>query len=176
MGFARRVVELMLLRRGPEDMPGDQTTLTASVAAYCILLFVQAGMLTPLGSAALQAVLATGLLALYIRSVLRIRALPNRFAQTATALFASGAVLTLVMLAPTHAIAPYLQAISQAQDPQDVTLPPAIIMLAYVALGIWGLAIYSHIYRRALDGSIWLGIGAALAFEVILMFVMSVLG
>jgi len=176
MVLARRVIELMLLRRGPEELPGDQTTLIVSMAGYCILLFIQAGMITPLGHAAAQAVLATGLLAIYVRSVLRMRSLSNRFPQTATALFASGAMLTLLMLAPTHAIAPYLQAISEANDPQSIAMPPAMVMLAYVALGIWGLAIYSHIYRRALDGTIWLGVGATLAFEVILLLVMSVLG
>lgn len=176
MVFARRVIELMLLRRGPQDMPGDSTTLAASAAAYCILLFLQVGLIMPPGHAALQAGLATALLALYVRSVLRLRKLPNRYNQTATALFASGATLTLVMLAPTHVMAPYLQAISQASDPQNVPMPPSFVTLAYVALGLWGLAIYSHVYRNALDASLWLGVGAAMAFEVLLLVVFSVIG
>ena len=102
MVFARRVIELMLLRLGPQDMPGDSTTLFGSAAAYCILLFLQVGLIMPAGPAVLQAVLATGLLALYVRTLLRIRKLPNRYNQTTIALFASGAVLTLIMLAPTH--------------------------------------------------------------------------
>lgn len=176
MVFARRVIELMLLRRGPQDMPGDSTTLIGCAAAYCILLFLQVGLLLPAGATALQAGLATALLALYVRTVLRIRQLPNRFNQTATALFASGATLTLVMLAPTHVMAPYLQALGEASDPQSVTMPPSFVTLSYVAMGLWGLAIYSHIYRNALDGSLWLGVGAAVAFEVLLLLAFSVLG
>lgn len=176
MVFARRVIELMLLRRGPQDMPGDQTTLASSAAAYCILLFLQVGLITPTGHAALQAGLATALLALYVRTILRMRGMGNRFAQTATALFSAGATLTLIMLAPTHAMAPYLDAIAKASNPQQVPMPPGYVVLAYVAMGFWGLAIYSHVYRHALDGSIWLGLGAALAFEVLLLLVFSVLG
>ena len=176
MVFARRVIELMLLRRGPQDMPGDSTTLVGCAAAYCILLFLQVGLIMPAGPAALQAGLATALLALYIRTVLRIRKLPNRYNQTAIALFASGATLTLVMLAPTHVMAPYLHAIAEASDPQSVPMPPSVVTLAYVALGLWGLAIYSHVYRNALDGSLWLGVGAAMAFEVLLLVVFSVIG
>lgn len=176
MGFAGRVIELMLLRRGPQDMPGDSTTLVGSIAAYCILLFIQVALIMPAGHAALQAGLATALLALYVRTVLRIRKVPNRYNQTAVALFASGATLTLLMLAPTQVMAPYLQAIAEATDPQSVAMPPSFVTLAYVALGLWGLAIYSHVYRQALDGSLWLGVGAALAFEVLLLVVFSVIG
>ncbi|WP_293623770.1 MULTISPECIES: hypothetical protein [unclassified Salinisphaera] len=176
MVFARRVIELMLLRRGPQDMPGDSTTLIGCAAAYCILLFLQVGLLMPAPAAALQALLATALLALYVRTVLRIRQLPNRFNQTATALFASGATLTLIMLAPTHAMAPYLTALGQASDPQAVDMPPTFVTLSYVAMGFWGLAIYSHVYRNALDASLWLGVGATIAFEVLLLLVFSLLG
>ncbi|ROO37797.1 hypothetical protein SAHL_00665 [Salinisphaera orenii YIM 95161] len=176
MVFARRVIELMLLRRGPQDMPGDQTSLAASAAVYCILLVLQVGLITPPGYAVFQAVVATALIAIYVRTVLRMRGLGNRFAQTATSLYAAGATLTLIMLAPTHAMTPYLEAIAQASDPQQVPMPPGYVVLAYVAMGVWGLAIYSHIYRHALDSSIWLGVGAALAFEVLLLVVFSVLG
>ena len=176
MAFARRVIELMLMRRGPQDMPGDQTTLLGSAVAYCILLFLQIGLIAPGAHAIMQALLATILLGVYARTILRLRGLGNRFAQTATALFASGATLTLIMLAPTHAMAPYLEAIRQATDPQNVPMPPGFVMLVYVFMGFWGLAIYSHIYRHALDVSIWLGLGAAIAFEALLLVVFSIFG
>lgn len=176
MVFARQIVDLMLLRCGPQDLPGDRVTLGASAAAYCILLFLQVGLIAPLGRAAVQAVLATVLLGLYVSVVLRLRKLPNRFPQTATALFSAGATLTLIMLAPTHAMTPYLQAVSHSTHPQSVPMPPGLVVFAYIAVGFWGLAIYSHIYRHALNCSIWLGFGAAISFEVFLFAVFSVLG
>jgi len=176
MELARRVIEMMLFRRGPQDMPGDTTTLVASAGVYCILLFAQISLLAPSGSALFQAVTASLLLAAYVYGVLQVRKLVARFAQTATALFATGAVITLVMLGPTHAIAPYMQAVTQASDPQNVPMPSTIITLSYVAMGFWGLAIYTHIYRQALDSGPWLGGVATRAFELLLLFVFSIIG
>jgi len=176
MELARRVIEIMLFKRGPQDMPGDSTTLIGSASVYCILLFAQVSLLASSGSAVFQAVTATILLAVYVYGVLQVRKRVHRFAQTATALFATGAVVTLVMLGPTHAIAPYMLAVTQASDPQSVTMPSTLVTLSYVAMGFWGLAVYTHIYRQALDSGPWLGFGATLAFELLLLFVFSIIG
>lgn len=176
MDFARRLVDLMLFRRGPQDMPGDQASLVVSIAAYCICLVVQVALVGPLAAALVQAVLATLMLGIYAAGVLRLRRLANRFNQTATALFSSGAVLTLIMLAPTHALRPYLDALRHATDPSQVPMPSPLFALAYLVVGIWGLAIYSHIYRHALDVPIALGVAVTIGFEVLLMLVFSVLG
>lgn len=176
MDFARRLVDLMLFRRGPQDMPGDQGTLVVSIAAYCILLFIQVAFVAPLAGAAAQAVLATLLLGLYVAVILRLRRLSNRFNQVATALFSSGAVLTLIMLAPTRALQPYLDALRSASDPSQVPMPSPLSAVAYLVVGVWGLALYSHIYRHALDVPIALGVGVTIGFELLLMLVFSVLG
>lgn len=176
MLFARRLVDLMLFRAGPQDLPGSQTTLIASAVVYCIVLFAQVLVVAPAGAAAVQAVLATLLLGLYASSILGLRKLPNRFIQTATALYATGAVLTLIMIGPTHAMAPYLQQMAQASDPQSVPTPPGLVAVIYLIAGVWGLAIYSHIYRHALDVSILLGVGATIAFELLVLVIFSLLG
>lgn len=176
MFFARRLVDLMLFRGGPQDLPGDQASLVGSTAAYCILLFIQVALVGPVTGAAVQAVLATILLGLYAATVLRMRGLSNRFNQTATALFSSGAVLTLIMLAPTHALRPYLDALRTASDPARVPMPSPVFALLYLVVGIWGLAIYSHIYRHALSVSVIFGVAVTIGFELLLMLVFSVLG
>ncbi|WP_423821445.1 hypothetical protein V5738_14010 [Salinisphaera sp. SPP-AMP-43] len=176
MFFARRLVDLMLFRGGPQDLPGDQASLVGSTAAYCILLFIQVALVGPVTGAAVQSVLATILLGLYAATVLRMRGLSNRFNQTATALFSSGAVLTLIMLAPTHALRPYLDALRTASDPASVPMPSPVFALLYLVVGIWGLAIYSHIYRHALSVSVIFGVTVTIGFELLLMLVFSVLG
>lgn len=177
MLFARRLVDLMLFRAGPQDLPGNRTTLVASAVAYCIVLFAQVLVVAPTGAAAVQAILATFLLGLYASSILRLRKLPNRFTQTATALYATGAVLTLIMIGPTHAMAPYLQQMAQTSNPpQSVPTPPGLVAVVYLIVGVWGLALYSHIYRHALDVSILLGVGATIAFEILVLVVFSLLG
>ncbi|MGB7756964.1 MAG: hypothetical protein WBL23_12960 [Salinisphaera sp.] len=176
MDFARRLVDLMLFRRGPQDLPGDQVSLVVSIAAYCIVLFVQVALVGPLAGALVQAGLATLMLGLYVATILRLRGLSNRFNQTATALFSSGAVLTVIMLAPTRALRPYLDALRSATDPSQVPMPSPLFALAYLVVGIWGLAIYTHIYRNALGVPIVLGVAVTLGFELLLMLVFSVLG
>lgn len=176
MLFARRLVDLMLFRGGPQDMPGDQASLFASIAAYCILLFVQITLVGPPVSAAVQAILATALMAFYVAGILRLRGLSNRFNQAATALFSSGAALTLIMLAPTRSLRPYLDALRTASDPSSVPMPSPVLMLAYLVVGLWGLAIYSHIYRQALDMPLAIGVAATIGFELLLMLVFSLLG
>ncbi|AWN16480.1 hypothetical protein [Salinisphaera sp. LB1] len=176
MDFVRRLVDLMLFRRGPQDMPGDQATLVVSIAAYCIVLFVQVALVGPLAAALVQAGLATLMLGLYVAVILRLRGLSNRFNQTATALFSSGTVLTLIMLAPTRALRPYLDALRSATDPSQVPMPSPLFALAYLVVGIWGLAIYTHIYRHALNVPIFFGVAVTVGFELLLMLVFSALG
>lgn len=176
MVFARRLVDLLLFRCGPQDLPGNQTTLRVSALAYCIALLIQVMVVAPPLAAAVQAFLATALLGLYVLTILRARKLSNRFTQTATALYASGAVLTVIMIGPTHAMGPYLQQISQSSNPQAVPTPSGLVALIYLAAGIWGLALYSHIYRHALGVSLVLGVGATVTFEILLIVVFSLLG
>ncbi len=157
-------------------MPGDTTTLYAAAVAYCSLLFLQVRLLATTGVAVFQAVLAAAVLALYLHLVLRLRGYPARWAQTLTSLFAAGTLVTLLMLGPTYAMAPFLTALGGSADPANLPQPPAIAMLSYMLLGLWGVAVYTHIYRHALSGSIWLGLGAAVGFEAILLLAFSVLG
>lgn len=176
MNFARRVIDLMLFRSGPQELPGDQVSLVASAAAYCILLFIQVVLIGPAAGAAVQALLATILLGLYVATLLRLRGLPHRFPQTATALFSSGAVLTVIMLVPTIKLRPYLEALSATSDPSSAHLPPMSFALIYLVIGIWGLAIYSNIYRHALNVPVALGVAATIGFEVFLLVVFSIIG
>jgi hypothetical protein len=176
MDFARRVIDLMLFRCGPQDLPGDQGTLVASGAVYCILLLVQVALLASLQIAVAQALLATVLLGLYVAALLRMRGLSNRFNQTATALFASGAVLTVIMLVPTIELRPFVEALSQSSEPSKVPPPSLFFALVYIVVGLWALAIYSHIYRHALNIPIALGVITTIGYEILLMVVFTLLG
>ncbi|WP_348762563.1 hypothetical protein [uncultured Salinisphaera sp.] len=176
IGIVRRLIDLVLFRCGPQDVPGNQSTLIATAGAYCIAQFAQIGMLGAPTAALVQAILATILLGAYAQGVLRLRKLTNRFHQTATALFGTGTLLTLAMLPATWALLPYLESIAQAQQASDIHMNSPLAALAYVVIGVWGLAVYSHIYRHALDVSIALGVGVTIGFEALVLLVFSVFG
>lgn len=176
----RVTVDLLLLRRGPQDLPSDWGLLGGLGFVYCSLTFVQLRLVADVGSSLTQSVLATLLLAMFVHLVLRARAVPKRFVQTLTALFAVGTVLILLMLGPTAALAPFLESLAQAQaqnqNPESVPQPPALILLAYSVIGIWGLVAFGHVYRNALGVNLWLGIATALGFEILLFFAFTLLG
>lgn len=174
--FARVSIDMLLLRRGPQDMPSDWRLLVGLGVAYCSLAFAQMSLVAPAGPAIFQAVLATTLLAAYVNAVLRLRETPDRFVQTLSALFAIGSVLTLLILGPTSALAPFLHAMAENSDAQTAPQPPAIALFAYMLVGVWNLVVFGHIYRHALEVRLWMGIGAAVTFEVVFLVCMTLLG
>lgn len=172
----RVTVDLLLLRRGPQDLPSDWGLLGGLGFIYCSLTFAQVRLVTDTGPALLQSLLAIFLLVVFVHMVLRLKGVPERFVQTLTGLFAVGAVLTLLMLGPTAALAPFLESLAQAEDPASVAQPPGLVLLAYTVIGIWGLVAFGHIYRNALGVNLWLGVATALGFEVLLFFALSLFG
>lgn len=176
MPFVRLVIDLLLLRRGPQDMPAGTSVLYGAAAAYCSLLFLQSRMIATAGHAIFQALVATLALAVYARTLVRLRGYPNRVVQTLSALFASGAAITLLMLGPTLAVAPFFVALGQAGSAAQLPQPSPVAMLAYIVIGFWGIAVSAHIYRHALETAFLVGLGAALGYEVLLLLVFSLLG
>lgn len=174
--LARVSVDVMLLRRGPQDLPSSWGLMIGLAFAYCSLAFMQVSLVTEAAPAITQAVLATLILAAYVNAVLRMRQFPARFVQTLTAFFMMGCILTVLMLGPTSALAPFLNALADNPDAQNVPQPPAFALLAYMMIGLWSLVIFGHIYRHALEVSLWMGIGTALLFEFTLFMTFALLG
>lgn len=171
----RVTVDIVLLRRGPQDVPASWNLLAVLAAVYLIAHFAQALTLAPPGSALLQAVLATLLLGLYVRAALQVRERVPRLAQTLIALFAVGTVATVLLLGPTAAMGPAVQAMAEGSDMQSVEQPPIPALLAAAVLSVWRLVVYGHIYRHALDMSLGLGVLVALGFELLLPLVFGLL-
>lgn len=172
----RVTLDLLLLRRGPQELPSDWGLLGGLGFVYCSLTFTQVRLVADTGAALGQAILAAGLLVLFAHLILRWRGVPERFVQTLTALFAVGTVLTLLMLGPTTALAPFLESLAEAENPEAVAQPPGLVLLAYAVIGIWGLVAFGHIYRHALSVNLGLGVATALGFEVLLFLALSMFG
>lgn len=160
-----------MLRRGPQDMPSHWNILIGLGVLYCIVSFLQVVIVAPAGSAVAQSILATVVLVVYVRVVLTMRGKAARLYQTLTALFACGSILTLLLLGPTATLAPMLQAMAASNQTATTVSPPPLAVLLYMVVGFWGLFVFGHIYRQALDVSYFMGICAALCYELVLMFV-----
>lgn len=163
----RVTVDILLLRRGPQDMPANWNLLAVLGALYLIVHLGQALTLAPIGPALLQAVIATALLALYARVALHIRQRLARLLQTLSALFAVGIVAAVVLLGPTAAMGAALQQMAQASSPQAAVELPIFAALVTLVVFVWLLIANGHIFRHALDVPMGMGVLIALGFEVL---------
>jgi hypothetical protein len=160
-------LQILLFRAGPEDFPYsedgrlDRACQALGVLATAVLF----GLVQPLPLAVLDGLVATAVVSLYVRLVLRLRGLDARIQQTRNALLASGSLLMLVLALPMSAVMPvmmeFLETIAAAQQaagpdapPQPITpeqMPqvPVFAGLVIDLLGLWFAASATHVLRRA---------------------------
>lgn len=161
----RQLIELFLLRRGPQDLPWSPPTVAGFALA---LLALQAGFAHHQGLDA-TGMLARAFVTLVIlfgatRALLRWRKLENRAAQTLLALVATGLFFSLAMFPLAVGLQPYY----------GVENPPPRLMvmaLAAIVLFFWKLRVEASIWRQSLD----IAVAPAYALTVALMLAEAVL-
>jgi len=185
-------LKILLFRAGPEDFPYSEDP-ALSRACIAISVLASAAMFgasaTPLLALAAGGVATAGA-SMFVRTTLRLRGLDSRFQQTRNALLATTSVLLLMMLWPTLAMLPainaFLETVKTAQqaqpDPAVVVLPPDKLpelpagpsMLLNI-LTLWFYFQTAHILRRAADlGAVLSGLLATLCiFNVLLLALFS---
>ncbi len=152
----RFFLDLCLLKAAPQDAPASQGLLGLTLVAY-VLVGLAAGVRV-LGGAgsALSASLVDALVLLAtIWVALQLRGRSARFAQTATALLGSGALLTALALP--------LQPLAGA----DTDGGSGLVQLAGIlgiGLMIWIQIVIGHILRHALEVPLIMGVLLAIAY------------
>ena len=141
----RDLLELCLLRRGPQDLPWSPPAVAGFTAG---LVGLQMAFAAYHGAAeiALFARAAVTLLILFgaTLALLRFRAMDNRAPQTLLALAGTSLLFSLVMMPLALALRPYL-------GDKD---PPASMMLfalAAIFTFVWKLRVEAAIWRQALE-------------------------
>ncbi|SEO93585.1 hypothetical protein [Aquisalimonas asiatica] len=151
----RTLVRICLFQTGPQDLPAATSILATLIAlgwGASVLVLEQLGTAGPV---ALEVTFATAFALLFTWLALQLRRLPNRFVQTASALFGTD----LLLLIPA---APLLLATT------DGDTPP--LQFALLALWLWSIAIKGHIFRHALDLPISGGIAVAVLYTLLSLF------
>ncbi|MDZ3823177.1 MAG: hypothetical protein U0S76_06205 [Pseudoxanthomonas sp.] len=148
-------LDLLSLRRGPQDLPHAPVLVVAVVVAVLLVESWSSralGVTTSLG----PPLVLSGLLALAIPwTVLRLRALQPRFWQTALALAGTGLVFALLALPLMLAMGPV--------DPANAANIPPLLGWSIVLLAGWRLIVAGHIWRHALEVPLPSGVLVALA-------------
>lgn len=140
------LLDVCLLRRGPEDAPQQPRAAAIAVLANFMLLvwlYARDGASFPL----LPAIQVTAVPLLVIWMILAARGLDARYPQTVFTLFAVSFLLNLVM---TLSLQP-LRNVPDGADPSLLTLLP-------LAVWIWSFVVDAHIYRRTLEAPFAVGI------------------
>ena len=165
MDTLRATAGILVLRAGPQDLPASPALTVGAVVLYLAVNLLTLDLPgAPLLAGFLQSVVACAALAAYTHALLKLKAWPERFGQTYSALLLTGSVFTLVALRSMAEIVPYMHGKQN---------PPALLTLGVAALLFWRLAVVSHIYRHALEISIWRALGVVLLYDFLFLLVMS---
>jgi hypothetical protein len=161
-------VDVMLHRRGPEDLPSSPFLLWS---LFFVSLGVELGVVIPNNGvrAGAVSVLVSLLDLWFVWALLRTFSRERRFRQTMTALLGAGTILNLVG-AP---FVPFLRAsvvASASADPQ-LTLP----FLLTAVLEIWSIDIAAFVFARALERPYLLCVAVVLGYVLLIVSLQSTL-
>jgi hypothetical protein len=162
------VVDIVLLRRGPEQLPASPALLGVVIAIHVAVNALLAGMMpnTP-SSWPLQLLVSTVFMVLWFHTALSLAQKRERFVQTMTAVFATS-MLFLPALAPLFAaLQPFLA------EPEKAGQPPGNILLLGAVLGIWFVVVQVRIVRSAFEWPWFLSILFFLAQNFVSMWLLS---
>ncbi|WP_372717725.1 hypothetical protein [Immundisolibacter sp.] len=152
------VVDLLRLRKGPQDVPYSPTLLLLTLIPYALLGSALAAFILPPLQALLYGPAEAALLALLVYVTLRLYRHPTRFVQTLTALTLVGSVFNALSLP--------LQAVAQSNS------SVGLLMLVLV---VWSFAVSVQILRLTLDIPVPGSVLVNLAFFFIAYFVLGYL-
>ena len=164
--FLRIFVDIVLWRRGPQDLPPSSLLLALTVAAYVGVSVVQLALQ---GESAATwfffVVIDPLLLAAWVWLVLRIFGHPERLVQTAAAVFGTGAVLGLFMYLPLQLLVQGLGFEPSSGAAQTLGLLTVVVFAA----------VTGRIIKLATDTGLFTGIAAALTYFLLVNFLVAAL-
>jgi len=162
--FLKVFLDIVLWRRGPQDLPASgllfRVTLGAYVAVSAVqLLALRESLTTWVIFLMLDPLLLTGCVWL----VLRLYRHPERFLQTATAVLGTGALLGLVLYLPIQLL---LGAVGRGPD-ATISRFFALALLAVFAL------VTGRILKLGADSSLLTGVAIALSYFFLINLVLG---
>jgi hypothetical protein len=141
------VRDILLLRRGPQDLPYAPQLLVVA-AAVCVVAQIVIALLVhdvSVAAVVVGALLWLGFTLLVLNLLLSLRDLRSRFVQMASALLCCTLVFTLLS-APVALLAGDVPTNTQAMTPLQLLLGTLSLPLL-----IWKLIVDAHIFRHSLN-------------------------
>lgn len=164
MSWLRQIIEICLLRGKPQDLPTSVNLLALAALAGALVDYLSMPSRGIEIGRLLFVLFQVGLFGGGLWLVLKLRNFPARWVQTATALFATNAVFSLLLLPLVPALAEMIQA-----GPEATLGWQGVVM---VVLSGWFLAVMARILREAIETSL-LG---SFAVSLALIFAVRMIG
>jgi len=155
--FLRIFLDIVLWRRGPQDLPASGLLVVITLAAYVLVGAVQLALLDEAAATWLVFLVADpALLTASVWLLLRLYGHTERFQQTASAVLGTGALLGLALYLPLQILVTGL-----GFDPASpVTQASALLLVVVFAL------VTGRILKLATGSSLFTGIAASLTYYV----------
>ena len=141
-----RLIDIVLLRAGPETLPPSVNLLAIVVAMnVAVTAIVTAFTPTAPENWASQLIVSTGVPLLLFHFALRLAKKPERFVQTMMAFFGVNMLFQPAVIPMVAALMPYLE----TKDPTVV--PPFALSLLAGGLAIWLIIAWARIVHAAFE-------------------------
>ncbi len=152
--ISKAFLDICLLRKGPQDLPKSTVLLVLCFFMYTlidVLLTVQA---RPFVEALMVSFVDVGFLLLVTFLILKQHKHLERWHQTMTALFGTGVVLGIFI---------FPLVFGGIQNQYEAWLQQIIVLL-FLIMVIWNVAVLAHIVRHAISTSIGIAIMIAILY------------
>jgi hypothetical protein len=133
--------QIAISRKGPQDLPASHVLLGLTVVGYWLIRYVFSLLMPPADHWRLHLLIEVVFTLVWYAVLLRAVGKPERFMQTATAIFGS-----LLLLTPPWIVAVYVW--QGLPETHAMFAPMAIVALA---LAIWTIRAQSYVLKHALE-------------------------
>lgn len=154
--LVKAFIDIALRRRGPGDLPDATTLVAVTASAYAAFSALQSWMLFGMQDLLARTVTDVLLAGVLVWLLLLLTGRPQRFRQTASAVFGTGALLSPLVIVLLALKAP-------AAASQALAL---LVWAGSVAIIIWYMLVVGHILRAALETGAFTAMAVAVAYLV----------
>ena len=165
--FLKAFLDIVLWRRGPQDLPASRLLLWLTAAAYVAVSIVQLTLLEePAAAWLVFVVLDPVLLTAGVYLLLKLFSKTDRFLQTATAVLGTGVVLGLCMFLPVQWL------LTVAGVPVESTAAGLVALTMVVVFAL----VTGRIVKLATDSSLFTGITLSLTYFLLINLLLHLAG
>lgn len=164
------VVDIVLLRRGPEQLPASQVLLGVVLAVHLVVTAILTALMPHAPPTwPLQLLIGTAFLMLWFHAALSLAQKRERFVQTMTAVFATSTLFVPVLVPLASAMQPFMA------NPENVQPPPGSVVMPAAIFALWLLAVEVRIVRSAFEWPLFVSIVFVLAQNFVTTWLLGLL-